>query len=116
MRLYKDIAQQYKIPAILVGRLAKEAENDPQMVEAHKSRKLLDHRKKEIIQMTATSMLQNNKSIVRLGQIQTAVQEQSDLEVSKRLISIVLRKDMGMGYRLAKTVPLQSNLERCLVL
>ena len=66
--------------------------------------------------MTATSMLQNNKSIVRLGQIQTAVQEQSDLEVSKRLISIVLRKDMGMGYRLAKTVPLQSNLERCLVL
>ena len=28
----------------------------------------------------------------------------------------MLRKDMGLGYRLAKTVPVQSNDERCLVL
>ena len=27
-----------------------------------------------------------------------------------------MRKELGMGYRLAKQVPIQSNIERCLVL
>ena len=27
-----------------------------------------------------------------------------------------MRKDMRLGYRLAKTVPIQANIERCLVL
>ena len=32
------------------------------------------------------------------------------------LVQQVMRKDLKMGYRLAKTIPVQSNSERCLVL
>ena len=38
------------------------------------------------------------------------------LEVSLKLVRTVLRKDLGMGLRVAKKVPIQSNLERNLVL
>ena len=39
-----------------------------------------------------------------------------DLSVDLKLIREVFRKDLNMGYRLARTVPIQSNSERCLVL
>mgnify|MGYP004023725743 CR=1 FL=1 len=32
------------------------------------------------------------------------------------MVNKVLRKELGLGYRLAKSVPVQSNSERCLVL
>ena len=38
------------------------------------------------------------------------------LEVSTKLVRTVMRKELGMGYRMAKKVPVQSNLERNLVL
>ena len=61
-------------------------------------------------------MLENNDPIMRVQQIQAAVEEQEGLEVPKKLVSKVMRKDMGIGYRLAKMVPVQCNVERCLVL
>ena len=44
------------------------------------------------------------------------MQETSGLEANHSLVNKVLRKDMGLGFRLAKTVPIQVNLERSLVL
>ena len=45
-----------------------------------------------------------------------AVLEQMGLEVADSLVRQVMRKELRLGYRLAKTVPVQSNSERCLVL
>ena len=36
--------------------------------------------------------------------------------MNRKLVSEVMRKDLGMGYRRASTTPIQSNSERCLVL
>ena len=44
------------------------------------------------------------------------VLKEADLEVDLKLVRNVMRKDLAMGYRLAKNVPIQSNTERCLVL
>ena len=45
-------------------------------------------------------------SLLRSGLIfQEAVEEQTGLEVNHKVVSKVLRKEMQMGYRLAKTVP-----------
>ena len=38
------------------------------------------------------------------------------MEVNLKFVRQVFRKDLRMGYRLAKTVPIQGNAERCLVL
>ena len=61
-------------------------------------------------------MLASNKPIVRLQQVQAKVQEDYGLEVSRPLTRVVLRKEMRLGYRLAKMVAVQCNSERCLVL
>ena len=40
----------------------------------------------------------------------------TDLEVGKPQVRQVLRKDLHMGYRMVRTVTVQANSERCLVL
>ena len=40
----------------------------------------------------------------------------TSLEVTDRLVCKVMRKEMRLGYRKAKTQPIISNSERCLVL
>ena len=40
----------------------------------------------------------------------------TQLEVDKIQVRMVLRKDLHMGYRMVKTVTVQANSERCLVL
>jgi len=44
------------------------------------------------------------------------VAEQRGLEVSTKLVRVVFRQDLQMGYRQAKNVPVQCNIERNLVL
>ena len=38
------------------------------------------------------------------------------MEVGRQKVAKSLRKDLHFGYRVVKTVPIQSNNERCLVL
>ena len=61
-------------------------------------------------------MLAANKAIVSAKQVQEEVQEQKGHEVDLLLVRQVMRKDMRLGYRLAKAVAVQCNTERCLVL
>ena len=61
-------------------------------------------------------LLSANTPIVRLQQVQKAVQEEIGMRTSLSLVSKVLRKEMRMGYRKSNVVPIQSNLPRCLVL
>lgn len=65
--------------------------------------------------MVAT-LVSFNTPIFRAGQIKDAVKEVAALEVDDLLVRRVMRKDLKMGYRLARQVPVQSNSERCLVL
>ena len=37
-RLHKDIAQEFKIPALLVGKLVKESNQEPEKLEAYRTR------------------------------------------------------------------------------
>ena len=37
------------------------------------------------------------------------------LETDRPLVSSVMRKELGMGYRMARRITIQANSERCLV-
>ena len=54
-------------------------------------------------------MLVTNKPIVRAQQIKAKVEATTDLELSEKLVRQVMKKNLRMGYRLAKTVPIQGN-------
>ncbi len=61
-------------------------------------------------------MLKGSVPIQNADTIVIRVNEHTDLEVKHDEVRSVLRKDLGLGYRIAKKVPIQSNTERCLVL
>ena len=71
---------------------------------------------KQAIEEAVKERLVNNMQIVRVQQIQSAVARQTGLEVSLPQVRRTMRKDLGMGFRRAATVPIQANSERCLVL
>ena len=50
-------------------------------------------------------MLARNKPITSSVQLQTAIKEKDGLDVDKKMIRLVLRKDLRLGFRMAKTVP-----------
>ena len=58
------------------------------------------------IEDVAVDFLSTNRPIFRLQQIKAKVEETAGLEVDHQLVSRVLRKDLHMGYRLARTVPI----------
>ena len=58
-------------------------------------------------------MLKGSVPIQNADTIVIRVNEHTDLEVKHEEVRSVLRKDLGLGYRIAKKVPIQSNTERC---
>ena len=115
-RLHKDIAKEFQVPVSLVSRFAKESVREPEKLDQLRQREEDTVNKKLAIEEAATEMLEANVAITRTRQVQDAVQRNADLEVSAQLVSRVMRKDLHLGYRLAKTVAVQCNTERCLVL
>ena len=91
--------------ANLVGRLVREAEQQPEKVEARSFRKSLHTEMVEVIETETKSILGRNLPIVRAQQVQLAIEEKNGLEVSLPLIRKVLRKEMRLGYRIAKDIP-----------
>ena len=94
----------------------REVKNQPQKLQSRRERIIQLEDKCEAIEDTTTTMLARNQPIFNLHQVQRAVKDQAGLDVDGRLCSKVMSKDLGLGYRRARTVPIQSNSERCLVL
>ena len=66
--------------------------------------------------MMAEELLANSIPIKSADSIVVRVNESTDLKVKHSEVRSVLRKDLGLGYRIARKIPIQSNSERCLVL
>ena len=88
-----------------MGVLARIAKKDPGNLQRRRQREVNLIEKKDAIEETAARMLATNIAIVRAQQVKEAVKEATDLEVDRRLVCRVMRKEMRLGYRLAKTVP-----------
>lgn len=60
-----DIAQKYRVPVSLVNKLCKEAEKQPEKMEARRRREQLQEEKKDVIEEITTDILKASKPIVR---------------------------------------------------
>ena len=110
------VAQKFRVTPSLVGRLVREPIKKPEVLQKLRERVGATKEKKEAVEMAVTKMLKSDKPIVRVQQVQKAVQEQFGHELPPDFVRQVMRKELRMGYRMAKTVTIQSNSERCLVL
>jgi len=61
-------------------------------------------------------MLERSIPIEKAGKVQMEVKRLHDVELSLPKIRAALKMELGLGYRMAKKVPIQSNSERCLIL
>ena len=93
-----------------------ESKKKPEALVDQRKRIQKTLRKRDAIEHTVSTLLWNNKPIYSIGQVQTEVQSMTQLEVDKIQVRQVLRKDLHMGYRMVRTVTIQANSERCLVL
>ena len=115
-RLHKDIAQKFRVSSQLVGGLVRDSVKCPEKLAALHQRVKDDVVKKDAIEEAATRMLSINKPIVSCELVQTEAQQKCGHRLDKRFVRQVMRKDLHLGYRKAKTVAIQANSERCLVL
>ena len=88
----------------------------PEKLERKRNSDALQEQRRMVIEETVSEMLKSNKPIVRAQQVKAKVEAMKGFEMSEKLIRQVMKKELRMGYRLAKTVPVQGNSERCLVL
>ena len=112
----KDVAKFYKISPLLVSKLVKESKTDP---EKRAKQKLKEEEKRnniEAVKAVVTEMLEKSVSIVKADFVLKEVLRKHNLLLSKTLVMKVLKDELGLGYRMARDVPLQGNSERCLVL
>ena len=65
---------------------------------------------------SVNNMLNDRRPITNTKLVSDNVFETAGLEVTELLVRKVMRDKMKLGYRLAKTIPVYNNTERCLVL
>ena len=61
-------------------------------------------------------MLERSIPIDNAMKVQQQAKQYHDVEISVPKVRTVLKKELGLGYRRARQVPIQGNSERCLVL
>ena len=61
-------------------------------------------------------LLTNCVPILKAETVAQLVREQEDVEITLEQVKTIMKDELGLGYRLTRRIPVQSNSERCLVL
>jgi len=69
-----------------------------------------------VIKKVVTGMLENSITIVKADMVVEQVRKRENVEVTADQVKTVMKDELGLGYRMAKKVPVQANEMRCLVL
>ena len=111
-----DIAKYYKISAALVSKLVVEAQRDPQKSIALQVKKEEGQEVSEAVQRVVIDMLERGVPIVKAEAVVDQVRRKEDIEATISQVKTIMKDELGLGYRIARKVPIQANQERCLVL
>ena len=90
----------------------KEATSEPEKLRQQEKKRERKSRARAAIKAEAEQMLEKSIPIPNADSIVIRVNEHTDLEVKHSEVRSVLRTDLGLGYRMVKKVPVQSNSEK----
>ena len=62
------------------------------------------------------NLLETGSTITSCNMIKKQVEEEHGIKLNTNAVRDVFKKEMGLGYRQARAVPIQGNTERSLVL
>jgi hypothetical protein len=60
---------------------------------------------KDVIKKVVTGMLENSITIVKADTVVEQVRKKENVEVTAHQVKTVMKDELGLGYRLAKKVP-----------
>ena len=112
----QEIAKRFRISPQLVGRLVKQSKSEPERLGKLELVRQRKRQARTAIKNEVEQMLEHSIAIPSAESIVIRVNEHTDLDVKREEVQSVLRNDLGLGWRMVKKVPVQSNSERCLVL
>ena len=101
---------------ILVAQLVREAKKQPEKQRELKLREKEAARSSQAVESVASKMLECSIPIENAAKVQMEVKRLHHVDLSVPKVGSVLKSELGLGYRVAKKVPIQVNSERCLVL
>ena len=111
-----DIAKYYKISVTLVSKLVLEAQRDPHKIKVLKVKQEEGREVGAAVQRVVTDMLVRGVPIVKAEAVVDQVRRKEDIEATIVQVRTIMKDELGLGYRIARKVPIQANMERCLVL
>ena len=112
----REVAKQYKVKEKLVCTLVNEAKRMPERQDQLKQKEKEQMKIKKTIEIVAEKFLERSIPIKKASMVQSECQQLHGLEVPIEKVRRHLKEELGLGYRMARKVPLQANSERCLVL
>ena len=113
---YPEVAKKHCVTPTLVGKLIREAKKMPEKLRERKQKEKLRKQAKDVVGEITKDMLEKSLPITKASQIQLKALELHGIEINNLQVRQILKKELGLGYRTVKNVPMQSNSERCLVL
>ncbi len=111
-----EIAKKYKVKMILVSSLVTEARKQPEKLRVLKQKEKELGRASRAVERVAAGMLERSIPIDNAMKVQRQAEQYHAVEISVPKVRTMLKKELGLGYRRARQVPIQGNSERCLVL
>ena len=80
------------------------------------AKELNQNQQTEAIKQSVGGLLRASVPIKASSMVVQKVREETGIEVEIERVRAVLKDELGLGYRMAKKIPVQCNTERCLVL
>ena len=80
------------------------------------AKELNQRQQTEVIKQSVVDLLQASVPIKASSMVVQKVRDDTGIEVEIERVRAVLKDELGLGYRMAKKIPVQCNTERCLVL
>ena len=99
---HAEVAKKFKVAAILVRQLVKEAEKKPEKLRSLKQREKELERASQAVERVAAGMLERSIPIENAVKVQRQAKQYHDVEISVPKVRAVFKKELGLGYRMAK--------------
>ena len=112
----EELALQHGVTKQLVSRLVCQARQEPEKQRRRKQREKLAEEEANLIAAAADDMLHAGAAITSCDQVRRQVAQEHQVKPSTADVNMVFKQSLGLSFRRVRKVPVQANLDRCLVL
>ncbi len=112
----EEAALEHGVTPALVSKLVCQARREPEKQRERKQKEKAVEDKVNIIAAAADQLLDSRVPVTSCDQVKRQVEKEQEVKLTTQAVHQVMKKSMGLSFRRVRKVPVQANLDRCLVL